>query len=101
MNSKMNITLTLPGKIVDVSDNNEITLEFPALDLPIVSATACEVLTKGLTQLDGEILLERIGHFAMTESLRCRIKMGCISTIKSESRPLDASDIKWKETQAL
>lgn len=97
MNVKINLTITLPGKIVDVSQDNQVTLEFPALDLPIVSATACEVLTKGLNQLDGEILLERIGHFAMTESLRCRIKMGCISTVTS----VGSDDIKRKEAQAL
>ena len=94
MNSKMNITLTLPGKIVDVSGNNQVTLEFPVIDVPVVSLKAAEVLTNGLTSLDSEILLERIGHYAMTESVRARISMGCISTIKTSSE-------KWEATPTL
>ncbi len=79
------LKLQLPGKIVDVSANNEVTIEFAIKDHgPLLREDAKLELIKGLSTVDGEILIERISHFAAVESIRSRIGIGCLSTFTSE-----------------
>jgi hypothetical protein len=80
---KTHIKITLPGKIIDVDGHNGITLEFPTVfGNPLLSPESRKVLTEGLSPLDSDLLIERIGHFAMTESVRARISMGGLTLIE-------------------
>jgi hypothetical protein len=87
MTIKTHIKITVPGKIVDVSrDNKSITLEIPTVEVdgPMLTEKASKILCEGLSQMDADILCERIGHFAMTESIRSKIAMGCLSITRTE-----------------
>jgi len=80
--STVTVSLLLPGKLVDVKQSATgtgiATVELPVLgvDGPMLTKEAIESLTKGMTDFDAEILLERIRHFAMTEQIRTRISVG-------------------------
>lgn len=78
--NKMQLTLTLPGQVVNVEEN-KVTLELPAIEAAIVRGDAIDLLTAGLSRLESDVLIERISHFAVTESLRARIALSGITTI--------------------
>ncbi len=80
--NRIEIKVTLPGKIVHVSDDRKtVTLECPSIDVQIVTNEARKVLTDGMSIMEAEVLIERICHHATTESLRSRIGMGCLTFI--------------------
>lgn len=81
--SEMLVTITLPGKTVDVRNDNGsavVTVALPCDEnpVPVMSQAAIERMTAGLSDMDADVLVERVGHFAFVESMRARIRMGGI-----------------------
>ena len=95
---KMLVTFSLPGSIVNVEDNR-VTVTFNTLDQPILTVMAVESLTKGMSDLEADVLLERIHHFAISESLRARIGLSGITERRAYSEsvePVKASPKGWE-----
>jgi hypothetical protein len=84
MSNRTTVTVTFPGNVLDCvkqpNGNTNVIMEIRTEDSPIFQSDSIEALTRGMSEIDAEVLLERISHFALTESLRARIRMGGITT---------------------
>lgn len=91
--NKTQVTLTIPGQIVNV-DNNKVTIEFPTVEGPILTQEAIRVFTHGLPPVEADVLIERIGYYAFTESLRANISMSTMTTIVTNGRALTPEAVR-------